>query len=150
LQHFCNDVTVPAFRSLPQKLLDKLEPWPLAKCVPYSPEALAGKLAYGYDQGLGPCFDVARKKMEHQVTVEAMCRIGGDSQRIHHLRVGYAGLTFKHVLLPVWLMAYRHGKKTYRVTINACNGGVMGERPYSALKIGLTVAAALAVLVILL
>ncbi len=53
--------------------------------------------------------------------------------------VGY-GLFFGNVvLLPLWLLAYRYSEKTYRVVVNASTGKVQGERPYSWVKITLTV-----------
>ena len=47
--------------------------------------------------------------------------------------------TFKHVLLPLWLGAFRYSGKTYHVSVNGQNGEVQGERPYSAWKIFLLV-----------
>ena len=44
-------------------------------------------------------------------------------------------LTVKHVLLPVWLAAYKYRGKTYRFVVNGQTGRVQGERPYSAFKI---------------
>ena len=43
----------------------------------------------------------------------------------------YHALTYKHLLLPVWMLAYRYGKKTYRVVVNAGTGEVQGGRPWS-------------------
>lgn len=148
-QRFFDDVFVPAFRSLPAKLLGKLEPWPLQGCLPFSPEALAGKLAHSYDLELDACFATARKEIESALREEVEERIGGDEQKVGFLRTGYAGLTFRHLLLPVWLLAYRHRNKTYRVTVNACTGEVIGERPWSAVKITLAVLAVVAILIIL-
>ena len=47
----------------------------------------------------------------------------------------YDAITYKHLLLPVWLMAYRFNGKTFQVFINAATGEVQGERPYSVWKI---------------
>ena len=48
-------------------------------------------------------------------------------------------MTFKHVLLPVWLAAYKYRGKTYRFVVNGRTGRVQGERPWSAIKIALAV-----------
>ena len=48
-------------------------------------------------------------------------------------------VTFKHILLPVWLVAYRFRGRTYRFVVNARTGRVQGERPWSAWKIALAV-----------
>ena len=47
----------------------------------------------------------------------------------------YDAITYKHLLLPVWLLAYRFNDKTFQVFINAATGEVQGERPYSVWKI---------------
>ena len=44
-------------------------------------------------------------------------------------------MTFKHILLPVWLAAYKYRGKTYRFVVNGRTGNVQGERPYSTVKI---------------
>jgi len=47
--------------------------------------------------------------------------------------------TFKHLLLPVWLGAYKYNAKLYQIAVNARTGEVSGERPYSAVKISMLV-----------
>jgi hypothetical protein len=48
-------------------------------------------------------------------------------------------VTFKHILLPVWLAAYKYRGQTYRFVVNGRTGRVQGERPYSVWKIGFAV-----------
>jgi hypothetical protein len=87
--------------------------------------------------------------MEGALRAEALRRIGGDQQRLDRLDARYDAVTFKHLLLPLWLMSYRHREKTYRVVINAVTGQVFGERPWSAWKIlGAILLAALVVAVV--
>ena len=50
-----------------------------------------------------------------------------------------ADVTFKHILLPVWLAAYKYRGKTYRFVVNGQSGKVQGERPWSAWKIAVAV-----------
>jgi len=143
LQRRFDDVLVAAVTALPQPLLQGLEPWPLAAVRPFAPEPLAGKLAHTYDLELGASSGVARQRMEAALAADARARIGGDEQRIHALDTTWTGVTYKHLLLPVWLMAYRYGGKPYRVVVNATTGEVSGERPWSPWKVGLLVVAAI-------
>jgi len=69
--------------------------------------------------------------------------IGGDEQRIEAVETAWSGETFKHILLPVWMSAYRYRGKVYHILINARTGELIGARPYSAWKITLTVLAIL-------
>jgi hypothetical protein len=147
-ERFFDDVFVPAFGSLPEPLLRQLEPWPVAEVRPFTPEALAGALAHTYDVELPAAFGIARARIAAAIEAEARARIGGDVQRVDELRTRWAGLTYKHLLFPVWLLAYRYGDRSYRVAVNACTGEVNGERPYSVIKIALAVIVALAVAVV--
>jgi hypothetical protein len=65
-----------------------------------------------------------------------VCRnIGGDEQRVHSISTDYSAITFKHILLPVWLCAYRYQNQRYQVMVNTRTAEVQGERPYSVWKI---------------
>jgi len=72
--------------------------------------------------------------------------IGGDEQQVESVNTMYSNVMFRHLLLPVWIGAYRFQSKVYQVAVNARTGEVQGERPYSAVKIALLVAAILAVI----
>lgn len=141
-QRFFDDVLVLAAAGLPRSFMDKLEPWPLGKCVPFNPELLAGYLARTYEIGLDQGFLEARQRIDAALHSEVRQRIGGDTQRVHSVDTHFGALTFKHLLLPVWLLAYRYRNKSYQVMVNAATGEVQGERPYSWIKITLAVIAA--------
>ncbi|HVZ23446.1 MAG TPA: hypothetical protein VG871_20380, partial [Vicinamibacterales bacterium] len=74
-------------------------------------------------------------------------QVPGDTYRDLQIAPEYSGRTFKHVLVPVWLLTYNYGTKAYRVIVNGYTGKIAGRRPYSAWKIAF--AALLAVLVAL-
>lgn len=138
-QRFFDDVCIPALKSLPQKLLHGLEPWPTERLVPFTDQALAGKLAHTYEIELGAAFHLGKERIEGELTSDVKRRIGGDVQQISSQETSYSALTYKHVLLPVWILAYRYGDKPYRVVVNAVTGQVNGERPYSPIKIAIAV-----------
>jgi hypothetical protein len=71
--------------------------------------------------------------------------IGGDRQRIHAVDTDVRDVTFKHILLPIWMAAYKYRGQTYRFVVNGRTGRVQGERPWSAIKI--TIAVVLGLLV---
>jgi len=147
-----DDLLIPASESLPPKYTRKLEPWDLENLVPYTDDYLAGFVAESYQLGLEQGFEQAKAVMD-PVIRQTICRdIGGDHQRIHSVRTHYRDITFKHLLLPLWLSAYRYRENTYRFLVNARTGQVTGERPYSFWKIFflvMTVLAAILTIVIL-
>lgn len=144
-----DDVLVLAIRDERAALLQRLEPWPLHKCQPYSPHLLAGFFARTYDVSLEQGFARGRERMEAAIQADIQREIGGDEQRILWQKTAFRTITFKHVLLPVWLLAYRYQGKVYRVTINAATGEVQGERPWSWVKILVFVSIVLLVLLVL-
>ena len=132
--HF-DDLLVLASKSLPSKYIDLLEPWDLPEIMRYTDEYLSGFRAETYQVSLPEGFETARKIMAPIIEGTIRSDIGGDEQRIHSAATRYSNITFKHILLPVWMSAYRYRDKIYRIVINARTGEVQGERPYSAWKI---------------
>lgn len=145
VSHFFDDVLVCASNTLPEKLIEKLEPWDLHNVQPYNDSYLSGFRTERYQVDLRHGFQCAREIADTTIRNLVERDIGGDEQRISSIRTQCEGITFKLVLLPVWLAAYRFKEKTYRVLINASTGEVQGERPWSWLKITLTALGALAV-----
>jgi hypothetical protein len=107
------------------------------------------QVVYGMTDKIGESFNLAKQRINDALQTETRQRIGGDEQRVHSMDTNYSALTYKHVLLPIWIMAYRYSGKSYRVVVNAMTGQVSGERPYSAIKIALAVIAGLIGLLIL-
>jgi hypothetical protein len=134
-----DDVLVLGATSLPQRFTDAIAPWDLSALSAYEPRYLAGFRAEGYTVPVEEGYTRAREIMNEAIARDVRRDIGGDGQRIGRLDTKVGRLTFKHVLLPVWMAAYRYGGKSYRFVINGRTGQVSGERPYSWIKIGLMV-----------
>ncbi len=134
-----DDVLVLGATSLPRRFTDAIAPWDLTALSAYEPRYLAGFRAEGYTVPVEEGYARAREVMNEAIAADVRRDIGGDGQRIGRLDTKVGRLTFKHVLLPVWMAAYRYGGKSYRFVINGRTGQVSGERPYSWVKIGLMV-----------
>ncbi len=146
-QRFFDDVLVCAATGLPKSVMTSLEPWPLATAMPFNQQVLAGFFAQTYAVSLDGGFAAAKERIDAAIAQDVRGRIGGNEQRVDSIHTRYDALTYKHLLLPVWLLAYKYNEKTYQVVVNACTGEVQGERPHSWVKITLavlTVAAAVA------
>jgi len=136
---FFDDVLVLGSKSLPKKYTDALEPWDLSEMEPYQPQYLAGFRAEGYQVELEDAFVEARAYMDRIIHRDAKFDIGGDEQRVNSVDTQIGTLTFKHVLLPIWMAAYKYRGTTYRFVVNGRTGRVQGERPYSTIKIAIAV-----------
>jgi DNA-directed RNA polymerase subunit RPC12/RpoP len=139
-----DDVLIMASRSLPQRLGDELTPWDLGRLVPYSPEYLAGFQAEGYTVPLAAGHVEARARMADVIRSDVRRAIGGDEQRVSAIETNWSGETFKHILLPVWMAAYKYNGKSYRFVVNGQTGEVQGERPWSIWKIAFAILLVLA------
>ena len=141
-----DDMLVMASRSLPARLGNELTPGDLGALVPYGPEYLAGFQAEGYTVGLAEGHREARERMAEVIRGDIRRDIGGDEQRIHNVDTDWSAETFKHILLPVWMAAYKYNGKSYRFLVNGQTGEVQGERPWSIWKIGLALIFVLALI----
>jgi len=132
-----SDLLIAATRAVNQRRLAALEPWNLQDTLPYEPAYLAGFKAQRYQIELADGFEKAKEVMEAEIRNAVRQDIGGDEQQIDSIQTQYAAVTFLHLLLPVWIGAYRFQSKVYQVLVNARTGEVQGERPYSSVKIAL-------------
>ncbi|WP_010584857.1 hypothetical protein [Schlesneria paludicola] len=144
-EQFFDDVLIIAANGQHADLVRSLEPWPLDSLISFTPEVLAGFFSRTYDIPLEDSFSYARQLIEAALAQSARQRIGGDEQQITSLNANYSRITYKHLLLPVWLLAYRYRNETYQVMINATTGVVSGQRPYSAVKIAFAITLAVIV-----
>ncbi len=142
---FFDDILVAASKSLPVKYLDALEPWDLNNLLPYDTKYLSGFKSESYQDSLEQGFEIAKKKMESVIKGDIRRDIGGDHQVIDSFNTAYDNITFKHVLLPIWISAYKYKDKVYRFMVNGRTGEVRGERPYSWIKIILAILAVIGI-----
>jgi len=145
VRRFFDDVLVLASKTLPRKYTERLEPWDLNALVAYDERYLSGFRAEKYQVPLQEGFEMAHQIMENRLREDVRCDIGGDHQRISAMDVRHCDIRFKHLLLPVWISAYRYRQKVYRFLVNGQTGEVQGERPVSWIKVSLAVLVGLAV-----
>jgi hypothetical protein len=138
-----DDLLVVGSRTLPTSTVRRLAPWDLENLVPYREDFLAGFGAERYQIDLAGSFEIARELMAEPIRRSIRVDIGGDQQRIASVHTSYHDITFKHILLPVWVSAYTYRGRVFRILVNARTGELQGERPYSFWKIALAVLAGL-------
>jgi hypothetical protein len=140
---FFDDVLVLASTALPDRFRRTLVHWDLTRLEPYQPEYLAGFRAEAYTIELENAFTEARGIMDRQILRDIKFDIGGDRQRVDDVDTRLSEMTFKHILVPVWIAAYKFRGRSFRFVVNGQTGEVVGERPWSPFKIALAVIAGL-------
>lgn len=141
-----DDITVLANTGFEADKVKALEPWPTHEVKPFNPQYIAGHLCRTYDHDVEECFAEAERTIDATVLATVRRDIGGDDQRVHQRRTTYHRLTYKHLLLPIWLLTVIYAGRPFQVFINGVTGEVQGERPWSKVKIAVAVLVAVAVI----
>jgi DNA-directed RNA polymerase subunit RPC12/RpoP len=130
-----DDVLVNATDAVPPKHAQALKDWDLPSLVPYQDAYLSCFRTVRYKTGLEQGFAIAQDLMQPTIDQSIRYDIGGDEQQITDKKTQYDDITFKHILLPVWLGAYKFRDKTYSFLVNARTGEVRGDAPISFWKV---------------
>jgi ribosomal protein S27E len=144
-RHFFDDVLVCASQTEGKKLVQKLEPFHLQELVPYKNEYLSGFMAEKYSIGLKQGFEEAKSIIHSELHRMIRNQIVADEVRNLRIKTSFSNVTFKHILLPIWMSAYRYKDKVYKFLVNGQTGEVKGQAPLSAIKVTLLVLLGLAV-----
>ena len=151
LTHFFDDQLVPGTVGVHPALLRQVEPFPTQTDLqPYSPEFVRGWTVERYQIDLGKAEQLNQQAMQQQM--QALCgrEVPGDTFRHLQVDARFDGRTFKHILVPVWLVSYTYGARSFQMVANGTTGAIAGEQPHSWVKISLAVLAVLAVLMLVL
>jgi len=149
VSHDFDDVLVPASKGVHPALLSDLEPFPTTgELVPYDPGYLSGWVVEQYQVDLIQSAQNSRDRMTSLLEQECARCVPGDTHRNLRIAPEFSAQTFKHTLLPVWLLTYTYGTRNYQVAVNGVTGKITGEYPLSWVKI--TIAIVLALIILLL
>jgi DNA-directed RNA polymerase subunit RPC12/RpoP len=130
-----DDLLVHASKGLPEKLAAELGRFDTKALVPYRPEYLAGWRAEEYAVDLESGFEAAKKSIESTQQSRCAGDVPGDTSRDLRVANRIGDVRWKHVLLPLWSLTYSFQGKDYPVLIHGQTGRVVGEAPYSWIKI---------------
>jgi DNA-directed RNA polymerase subunit RPC12/RpoP len=140
------DTLVCASKGLPEALVVKFHTFDCKQLTPYQPEFLAGWRAESYAIELKPAWGTAQVTMASVQEGRCGRDVPGDTHRNLHVNNQFSHVTFKHVLLPIWIAAYRYKNQPYQFLVNGQTGEVVGKAPWSWVKIVLFSLLCLAVL----
>lgn len=134
--HFASDfddVLILASKNIDNKLI-KLN-YRLDELVPYQKEFIYSFLAENNSISKEDCWTSAQSVIKIKLEKEITKVIDADEVRGLTVSTVYSNVTFKSVLLPVWISSYLFKGKTYQFMINGQSGEVKGQSPVSALRI---------------
>ncbi|TAG10377.1 MAG: zinc ribbon domain-containing protein [Verrucomicrobia bacterium] len=150
LEHFFDDDLVSGSCGVHADLLKKVEPFPTTEDLKaYDPAYVRGWVVERYQVDLNRASQISEEQMEQIVRQLCSQKVPGDTQRNLQVQSHFSGRTFKHILVPVWLVSYNYGAKNFQVVVNGYTGKIAGEHPLSWVKISLAIIAALILVLVI-
>jgi hypothetical protein len=141
VDHFFDDELVSASIGVASDLLGKIEPFPTKQLVAYDPGYLAGWVVEQYQIDLIAAAQRSRERMDAELRNMCAAQVPGDTYRNLQAQPRYSNQTFKHILVPIWLLTFNYGSKTFQAVVNGYTGQIGGKYPLSWVKILLLVLA---------
>lgn len=152
-KEFINDELVLASRNHDMSMLHQLEPFDTENNKVYKPEYIAGFVAERYSIGLKDAWKTAMSSIKGKLKDRISDRIKSKHSAVHVrqlvVKTDYNNITYKYLLLPIWISNFKYNDKVYQFMINGQTGKVAGNTPLSIPKIIITVLGAIAVIAIL-
>jgi len=135
VDYFFDDDPVPGTVGVRMDLLRKIEPFPTKELQPYDPAFVRGWTVERYQVDLRKASETNRQQMDQDMIARCSSQVPGDTHKDLNVRTQYSARTFKHVLVPVWLVTYTFGSKTFQMIVNGYTGTTAGDRPISWIKV---------------
>lgn len=140
-----DDLLVCASRGLEPGLLAAVEPFRTGDLVRFREEYLAGWSAEAYAVDVREAWGVGDGRIRQSQVGRCAGDVPGDTHMSLSVSTTLSGKRYRHVLLPIWVCAYRFRGKPWRFLVNGQTGEVQGKAPWSWVKITLLVVGVLAV-----
>ncbi len=135
VRHAFDDEPVPGTQGIDVGRLRQIEPFPTGDSVPYDTGFLSGFIVEHYRVVLIEAAKRGRDQMNSKLMAICGAQVPGDTYRNLQIRPRYGAETFKHVLVPVWLLTYRFRNKPHQVVLNGQSGRIAGSYPKSFWKV---------------
>jgi hypothetical protein len=138
------DLLVPGTTRLSARLLGQLTGgFALDRLAVYDPTLLAGFQAQTYDVALPDAWERGRHEMRERARRDCHANTGSSHVRSFSMTADLQGEAWRHVLLPIWVSAYRYAGKTWMVMVDGSTGQVVGQKPVEWWKVWAAIAALL-------
>lgn len=134
-------------------MLNSIEPYNTADNKAYKPEYVAGFGAERYSIGVKDAWAKAKASIQSKINsgISDKVRTENNADRVRNVaaRSSFSNLTYKYLLLPVWISSYKYKDKVYQFMVNGQTGKVSGKSPVSVPKVIITIIVAIIILYIL-
>ena len=135
VEHFFDDEPIPGTTGVSHDLLRQVEPFPTNELVGYDTSYLSGFIVEHYQVVLLDAAQASEAQMTEKLREMCAGQVPGDTYRNLEIHPTFSAKTFKHILVPVWLLTYTYGARVFHVLVNAATGRMAGEYPKSFWKV---------------
>ena len=142
-----DDVLVSASEKIDEKSLAKLRSFNTGESLEYTEEYLSGFTASQYTKNGMVCWEEAKNIMRERVKAAILSGYSYDVVSSFNISMQCSGITYKYLLIPLYVGHCSWRKKLYNFFVNGVNGVVTGKAPVSPLKVAVTVLFGIAVIV---
>jgi hypothetical protein len=139
VEHFFDDEPIPGTQGIARALLQQVEPFLTNELVPYDTSYLSGFVVEHYQVVLLDAAKASEDSMREKLEGLCAAQVPGDTYRNLVTHPTFSARTFKHILVPVWLLTYTYGAKIFHVLVNGSTGRMAGEYPKSFWKVAFLV-----------
>lgn len=133
-EEFFDDIAVSATDAVPPSVTRKLLYYDYHSSVVYKEDFLYGFTALLYSKNGEACWADAQRQAENSVRQSILNRYHHDTVQYLNVRTSYANVTYKYMLLPMYIGNYTYKNKPYSFYINGRSGKTVGKSPVSAAK----------------
>jgi hypothetical protein len=135
VNHFFDDEPIPGTTGVSHGLLKEVEPFPTNELIPYDTAYLSGFVVEHYQVVLLDAAKASEESMRRKLEELCAAEVPGDTYRNLVIHPTFSAQTFKHILVPLWLLTYTYGAKIFHVLVNGSTGRMAGEYPKSFWKV---------------
>lgn len=151
--HFIDDELVEATGNQNVSILKQIAPYDTNSSKAYKPEYLAGFAAERYSIGLKEAWEKAKASIRSKLNSLISSKIT-DDHNADHVRnlivtTNYSNITYKYVMLPVWMSSFTYKGKVYQFAVNGQSGKVGGKYPVSPWRVAFAILIAILVIILL-
>lgn len=149
---FIDDELVCATSNHDKAMLARIEPFDTENNLVYNPEYLSGFASERYSVGVADAWKDAKQSINSKIHSAVTQKVAREHHTNHvssvHINVHFRNVTYKYLLLPVWISSFTYRGKSYRFMVNGRTGRVSGKYPVSPWRVA--IAAVLGITAVLL
>ncbi len=144
-----DDVLICSGKKINQDELSKIQPFNTNSSFEFDNRYIVGHTTEHYSLELKDGWNNATQIMENYIRSSILSRYHYDVVDYLKLNTSHNKITYKYVVLPIWICHYTFHKRKYRFLVNGETGKVVGKYPKSILRISFVVILAIAAIILL-